>query len=136
MAELRDIARGDPRISFVEPVPLERICQRINGYDVGLFLLPPVNFNYRFALPNKFFEFVQARLAVAIGPSPEMAALLEDYDLGVVSRSFEPRAMATALSGLSDRDIRRYKAAANIAARELSFEVAGRVLREEIDRLI
>ena len=65
-----------------------------------------------------------------------MAALLEDYDLGVVSRSFEPRAMATALSGLSDRDIRRYKAAANIAARELSFEVAGRVLREEIDRLI
>ncbi len=136
MAELRDIARGDPRISFVEPVPLERICQRINGYDVGLFLLPPVNFNYRFALPNKFFEFVQARLAVAIGPSPEMAGVIEAYDLGVVSTSFEPRAMAAVLGGLSDRDIRRYKAAANIAARELSFEVAGRALMEEIDRLI
>ena len=65
-----------------------------------------------------------------------MAALLEAYDLGVVSTSFEPRAMAAVLSGLSDGDIRRYKAAANIAARELSFEVAGRARMEEIDRLL
>src|SRR5690606_36659821 len=79
IAELRRAARMDPRIRFIEPVAMQDICHRINEFDVGVFLLPPVNFNYKYALPNKFFEFIQARLAVAIGPSPEMATLLRQY---------------------------------------------------------
>lgn len=136
MMELRDMARSDERISFVEPVALERICQRINGYDVGLFLLPPVNFNYRHALPNKFFEFIQARLAVAIGPSTEMARIVEEYSLGVIADSFDPEALAAVLEQLTDESIRGYKLAADRAARELNYETAGRVLLHEIERLV
>ena len=76
---IRNLAAGDARIRFIEPVAMLDIPRFTNGYDIGLFLLPPVNFNYAHALPNKFFEFVQARLAVAIGPSPEMARLVELY---------------------------------------------------------
>lgn len=136
LAELRDMARSDERICFVEPVALERICQRINGYDVGLFLLPPVNFNYRHALPNKFFEFIQARIAVAIGPSPEMARIVEEYSLGVIADSFDPEALAAVLEQLTDVSIRGYKLAADRAARELNYEAAGRVLLHEIERLV
>lgn len=136
MAELRTLAAGDSRIKFVEPVALESICQRINEYDVGLFLLPPVNFNYRYALPNKFFEFVQARLAIAVGPSAEMASLVNQYSLGVVADSFAPEAMATALVGLTDESIATYKLAADRAARDLNFEAAGRVWQNEIRRLV
>jgi hypothetical protein len=136
MAELRDKAGGDRRINFVEPVPLETICQRINVYDVGLFLLPPVNFNYRFALPNKFFEFIQARLAVAIGPSTEMARIVEEHSLGVIADSFRPDGLANALEQLTDESIRGYKLAADRAARQLNYEAAGRVLLHEIERLV
>jgi hypothetical protein len=31
------------------------------------------------ALPNKFFEFIQARLAVAIWPSPEMSKITKTF---------------------------------------------------------
>jgi hypothetical protein len=136
MAFLRQKARHDPRIRFVEPVPMPEICRRINEYDVGIYLLTPDNFNHRHALPNKFFEFVQARLAVAIGPSPEMAALVQKYGCGVVAESFEPSALAAALQGLDADGLRSIKLASHRAAEELCFEQNGRVILSEIERLI
>lgn len=135
MMTLRQKAQHDDRIRFVEPVPMPQICRRINEYDVGLYLLPPDNFNHRHALPNKFFEFVQARLAVAIGPSPEMAALVKQYGCGVVADSFEPIALARALADLAAQDIQSLKAASNRAAEELCFERDGQIIEAEVQRL-
>lgn len=135
MAFLRQKAQHDARIRFVEPVPMPQICRRINEYDVGLYLLPPDNFNHRHALPNKFFEFVQACLMVAIGPSPEMAALAKKYGCGVVAESFEPQALAAALMGLDTEKVRVFKEASHCAARSLCFEQDGQVIEAEIRRL-
>lgn len=129
-------ARHEPRIRFVEPVPMPEICRRINEYDVGLYLLSPDNFNHRHALPNKFFEFVQARLAVAIGPSPEMAALVRKYGCGVVAESFEPLALASVVQGLNADGVRSLKEASHRAAEELCFEQDGQVILSEVNRLL
>jgi len=73
-ASSRNIQAASSRnIHFLPAVEMNQIVSFSAQYDVGLFLLEPTNFNYLHALPNKFFEFLQARLAVAIGPSPEMA---------------------------------------------------------------
>lgn len=119
---LKQLAAGDSRIRFVDPVAMEDIPKVCHQYDVGIFLLPPVNFNYTHALPNKFFEFVQGRLAIAIGPSPEMARLVDQYDCGVVAEDFSPKAMAKAIAGLSREQIAHYKLQANKAAAELCAE--------------
>lgn len=132
---LRQQARHDDRVRFIEPVPMHEICQRINEYDVGLYLLPPDNFNHRHALPNKFFEFIQARLCVAIGPSPEMAALVREYGCGVVAESFEPHALAQALIALTTDDVRSQKEASHRAAQALSFERDKAVILSELNSL-
>ena len=49
-----------------------------NQYDVGVFLLPASFPNQVHVLPNKLFDYIQARLAVAIGPSHEMAEVVRD----------------------------------------------------------
>lgn len=136
MAELRAAAQADPRIRFIEPVAMQDICQRLNEFDVGVYLLPPVNFNHEHALPNKFFEFIQARLAVAIGPSPEMATLLRQYDCGVVATSFEPQALASALQALDAQAVSRFKSASNVAAGDLNYERGGQILLGEVERLL
>lgn len=133
---LKKLASGDSRISFVDPVAMLDIPKVSNQYDVGIFLLPPVNFNYKNALPNKLFEFVQARLGIAIGPSPEMARLVERYKLGVVANDFTPQALAKRLNALTTADIVKFKEAANVAALELCFEKNAEVLIDEIQRLL
>lgn len=135
LQRLKALAAQDGRVRFIEPVPMTQICSRINGYDLGVYLLPPDNFNHRHALPNKFFEFVQARLAVAIGPSPEMAALIKQHGCGIVSDSFDPVSLAASLQALNASDLARMKAASHQAARELCFENEGRVLANEVSRL-
>lgn len=136
MGELRAAAGRHRRIRFIEPVPMPDICRRLNEFDVGVYLLPPVNFNHQHALPNKFFEFIQARLAVAIGPSPEMAHLVRQHGCGVVADSFEPQAMAEAIRALDVPAVTGFKQASDRAARELNYEQAGRVLLAEVERLL
>jgi hypothetical protein len=136
MSELRERAAADDRVRFVEPVRMEDISTHINAYDVGLYLLPPSNFNHEYALPNKLFEFIQARLAIAIGPSLEMARIVRAYSLGVVAEGFDTRDMAKALSAMTEPELQSFKRATDVAATKLSFEESGRVLLARIDSLI
>ena len=48
-----------------------------------------MNFNYRYCLPNKFFESIQARLMLLCGPSAEMEYLIDKYELGTIGTGFE-----------------------------------------------
>lgn len=107
-SELKELAKGKP-VEFLDPVPTGEISSFINRFDIGLFILEPVNFNYANALPNKFFEFIQARLAIAIGPSPEMKKIVEAEQNGIVTQTFEEKEMAQALNALSGNEIQLMK---------------------------
>jgi glycosyltransferase involved in cell wall biosynthesis len=126
LAQLKKQAQPNPKIRFLSPIPMQELIQFSHQYDIGIYLLKPVNFNQQHALPNKFFEFIQARLAVAIGPSPEMAHLVQQYDCGIVADDFDPRTMANCLMQLDHVQINYYKQQAHTAARELSAEQNGR----------
>jgi hypothetical protein len=121
---LRRMASRDRRIRILPPVEMSQLVAFGNSYDVGLFLLPPSNFNYQHALPNKFFEFIQSRLAVAIGPSPEMAKLVKRYGCGIVATDFKPASLARALNRLNADDLTTLKKCSHVAASELCFEQA------------
>jgi hypothetical protein len=114
--KLERIAQKKPRINFIKPVPFLDIVSTLNKYDIGLFLLDPTAFNYRMALPNKLFEFIQARLVVAIWPSPEMARIVEAHGLGIVSDQFSVESAAAQLNALTTEDIVRFKQNSDQAA--------------------
>ncbi len=130
LAELKARAASCPRIAFRDPVPMETISRTINEYDIGLFLLPPNNLNYQFALPNKFFEFIQARIAVAIGPSIEMATIAREWGFAVITRDFESSSMVSALNALTAQDIEELKRRSDAAAQELHAGTVARQVRE------
>jgi hypothetical protein len=133
---LISLATKNPRIKFKTPVGMTDLPSVINQYDVGVYLLKPVNFNSEFALPNKFFEFVQGRVAIAVGPSPEMAFLIKKYNMGLVANSFDPKDLAARLNALTKTQIMDYKWAAHHAAQDLNFEESGKVLLTEINRCL
>jgi O-antigen/teichoic acid export membrane protein len=115
------IAAG--RVGFRTPVPPDNIVATVAGYDLGLCVIEPSSYNNLMMLPNKFFEYVQAGLAVCVGPSPAMAALVRRYDLGVVAESFEPLDVARALNGLDANALESMRRAAREAATVLNADV-------------
>jgi glycosyltransferase involved in cell wall biosynthesis len=122
--ELRRLgARVAPgRVLFRTPVPPERIVDAISTCDVGVALIPPVDFNYAHALPNKLFEFLMAGLVVAVGPSPEMARIVREHGCGVVADDFSPAALAASLNALTPDAIDALKLRALDAARIFNAE--------------
>lgn len=122
--ELRDLAAeiGAGAISVVDPVAYDRIVPTLALYDVGMFVCPPTTFNLRHALPNKLSEFVQARLAVVIGPSQDMRRYTDQYGFGLVTRDFSVQAQVDALRELTPQRIDAMKSAAHRAAPELDSD--------------
>ena len=120
LTSLRSQARGLSNVRFLTPVSFDEIIPCTNLYDIGMYLLPPLSFNSRHALPNKFFEFIQARLAVAIGPSVEMTPFIKRFDCGIVADDFTPSALARALSSLTPTDLIRLKENSHRAAAALN----------------
>jgi glycosyltransferase involved in cell wall biosynthesis len=123
LEDLKRMAGDNNRISFIPAVPHNHICSTINKFDIGVYLLQPTNFNNLNALPNKFFEYVQARLCIAISPSPEMAKLVKNYKLGVIADDYTPQSLAEKINSLSDNDINNFKAHVHEKSKILSAEV-------------
>jgi glycosyltransferase involved in cell wall biosynthesis len=134
--KILDLGQGNPRIFFRDTVSMPLIAQRLNEYDMGLYMLKPSSFNTYMALPNKIFEFIQARLAIAIWPSPEMANIVNEYDCGIVSEDFTIESMAKQLNSLSTKDIEKFKMNSHKAAGYLCAEKNKDILLNIVEKLL
>jgi glycosyltransferase involved in cell wall biosynthesis len=133
---LKRLAERRPAIRFLPPQPMNELPRCLNQFDIGVYLLEPTNFNNLHSLPNKFFEFIQARLAIAIGPSPEMAGIVKEHDLGVVSEDFSPKTLAQCLRNLDPKTINYYKLQSHQAARILSAKRNMELLLDLVGKLL
>jgi glycosyltransferase involved in cell wall biosynthesis len=128
LAMLRKIAESSNvsgRVIFEGPVPMTQLVARAASFDIGLFALPDYSSQNIYVLPNKFFEYVMAGLALCVSDLPEMSRLLQHYNLGVSIDSVTPEAIAVAVNKLDRRAIDAYKRNALEAAKELNWEAEG-----------
>ncbi len=136
LGQLRRRAEGVPRVSIHPPVPPAELPATLNAYDLGVYLLPIASLNHQLMLPNKFFDFVQARLGVLISPATETSALIAQHDLGPRLTDHSVAGLVSALSALSPDDVRRYKRNAHAAAGALSSAADQKVMRETLAGLL
>lgn len=117
---LRRQIDASPRTTLHAPVSPEALPDALNSYDLGVFILPPLTPNHRHMLPNKFFDFVQARLGLVFGPSVETDRLIAEFELGVVTDGYTAESIADAIRRLRPEDIAMFKKRADGAAASLS----------------
>jgi hypothetical protein len=125
-----------PRITVREPVAQPELIETLNAYDVGIFVLPPMSPNSALALPNKFFDYVQARLGIVVGPSIEMARIVEERHLGEVTSGFDEDAIVATLDGLTVDAVDGFKQATSSAAADLSSEKQVEVWAEAVAAIV
>ncbi len=136
LSTLKDSIKNNSRITIVPPVKSSGVVNFIHPYDIGVFLLPPINFNYANTLPNKLFDFIQARLAIAIGPTPEMANIVNTYKLGVVADDFTSLSLAKKINSLTTEEILFFKNQSDKCAKELSAEKNKIILNDLVQNLL
>lgn len=120
-ARIRERGLQD-RVFIVPPVPMTALVTEAAGFDVGLFALQGHSRHNQYVLPNKFFEYAMAGLALCVSDLDEMSSLLRQHDLGVSIADFSAQAVTRAVNSLDRDSIDRYKRNALKAACHLCWE--------------
>lgn len=119
---IRKRAAATANATVHDPVPPQTLPTVLNQYDLGVFLYPLKTLSHLYHLPNKFFDFVQARLGLVFSPAPEIDSHIGEYGLGIITADTTADALVDALRDLTADDVIRYKQASHKAARALSSE--------------
>jgi glycosyltransferase involved in cell wall biosynthesis len=133
---IRKRAALTPRVTVHDPVPPNTLPSVLNQYDLGVFLYPLKTLSHLYHLPNKFFDFVQARLGLVFSPAPEIDALIGEYALGLTTADTTADALVEALRGITADDVTGFKQAADRSARAMSSEPDRAVQHALIARLL
>lgn len=137
--QLREIAAEvgvADRLDIQGPVPFDQIILTANKADVGYFVHIDTSPQRSFALPNKFFEYVMAGLALVVSNLPEMAKLVGEFDLGVLVSECDEECIARTINSLDRASIDRMKHHSLEAAKILNWDVEKKVMMSSYQEIL
>lgn len=133
---LQDMADSRDHVRIVDAVTPDQIIAFSAQYDVALITYPPNSYNIKHCLPNKFFESIQARMAIIVGETPDMAEYVQHYGLGVVAQGSNAEDWADAVRQLTRDTVEHYRHNADKAAQDLHSDIAGLRFKQAITQLL
>lgn len=84
--KLKEYARDITNVTFPEPVPFDKIIPVMNQYDIGLCMFRSANYHTLYTtVPNKFWEYLTARVVPLVWSQSAMKPVLDHYGVGFVS---------------------------------------------------
>lgn len=61
---------------------------------IGISIEEDLGLNYRFALPNKIFDYIQAEIPILVSDLPEMKKVVNDFKVGEILEKRNPKKLA------------------------------------------
>jgi len=121
----------EKKVRFTGRLAFEELWQYTRNADLGVSLEEDMGLNYRYALPNKLFDYIQARLPVIVSDLPEMKKIIDKYKIGEILIQRSPENLANIISQMLNNYISDGKYTSNLAlaARELCWEKEEEKLR-------
>lgn len=133
---LETLAASTSNVRLPAAVPQSELPALHDHYDVGLAVFPTTTPQLEHTLPNKFFDYLQAGLAIVGGPGKELRTLTEQHRLGPVLESFDASSLRALLSQLTPSRVDEWKENACKAAETLTAEEQGERLLATAHRVL
>lgn len=133
--DLRELARSlalNDKVLFMGRIPAQELQSYTVQADLGISLEEKLGLNYYYALPNKLFDYIQARIPVLVSDLPEMRAVVQQYQIGKVTSSHDPYELSLLITDMLTNHLQRtvWKSNLEKAAGELCWENEEHLLLE------
>jgi glycosyltransferase involved in cell wall biosynthesis len=123
------------RLKLFGRLPMEQLPDLTRRAEIGLSIEEDRGLNYRFATPNKVFDYLQAGVPVVVSPLPEMAKIVLKYGAGVVMNDHSGEALTAAVYFLRRACYEAARAGAQRAAQDLCWEKEEAILLDFYQRV-
>ncbi len=85
------------RVRFLGRMPYDQMMLHTRLCDIGLTLDRDTNLNYRYSLPNKVFDYMQAGVPILATDLPEVSRVVNGYKVGMTIKHLSPESLAQAI---------------------------------------
>ncbi len=82
------------RVEFRGRLPYNKLHELTCKAWLGISLEEDLGLSYRYGLPNKLFDYIQAQIAVMVSELPEIVNIVEHYGIGIVAKTRDPKELA------------------------------------------
>jgi len=82
------------KVIIKDKMPYQKLMRYTQIADLGLSLDKDTNLNYKYSLPNKIFDYIQAKTPLLVSNRKEVAKLVLKNNIGEVATSLKPRDLA------------------------------------------
>ncbi len=122
----------DNKVKFLGRLPLKELKEITRQADLGISLEEDLGLNYRFALPNKLFDYIQAGVPVLVSNLPEMKRVVEHYQVGLIAETHQRKELASLFHLALFDEVKRQCWNKNLpqAADELCWENEEKILED------
>jgi glycosyltransferase involved in cell wall biosynthesis len=112
------------KVRFFPKQNYEQLLNYTLVADLGVSLDKDSNMNYRFSLPNKIFDYIQAEIPLLVSNLTEVRRIVEQYDIGVVSMTHDPAKLASLITQTvnNEQQLKRWKQNLIQAKKELTWK--------------
>ena len=90
--------------------------------NLGISIEEDLGLNYKYALPNKLFDYINAEIPVLVSNLPEMEQIIKTYDVGEIVTSRRPKKLAGQIEILLKKEKSYFQKNLEIAKNELIWE--------------
>ena len=107
------------KVRFLEsltPNELQKITPLAN---IGISIEEDLGLNYRFSLPNKIFDYINAEVPILVSNLPEMRKIIDTHKVGEIVKERSPQKLALQIKELLKKD---YSEELKKAKKELIWE--------------
>ena len=87
----------EERVHVLPRVPTEEVVAYATSATVGVSPVPPTSLSYRYSLPNKLFQYMQAGLPVVASDFPQVREVIEETGAGITVDARNVDALAGAI---------------------------------------
>ena len=112
------------RVMFMPRMPYVRMMEYTQLAELGFIIDKDTNLNYRYCLPNKLFDFIQAGVPIVASHLVEVEKIIRNYEIGTFIADHDPYTIAATIAdSLSDMGrIALWKQGLAEAAKDLCWE--------------
>jgi glycosyltransferase involved in cell wall biosynthesis len=120
------------KVLFFDKRPYNEMMNFTYYADLGLTLDKPTNINYRYSLPNKVFDYIQAETPIIGTNLIEISKILSEYGVGEIIEEFTPENLALLINSIfsSESKLANLKANCSKARKVLNWESEIEILKE------
>lgn len=109
----------ESKVKFLGKILPEKLKNLTPNADIGISLEEDLGLNYRYALPNKIFDYIQAEIPIIVSDLPEMKKIVDNYKIGAILKNRNPKSLANLIQDVRENN---YQIALRKAKKEMVWE--------------